>query len=74
MDDCIDLEFGEQLVYCFQVAEIHLDERDIFPTSDFFYTFETGHVAIRHIVGYYYIIARLDQFDCHVAADESGTA
>ena len=46
MDDCVDLEFGEQLVYCFQVTEIHLDERDVFPTGDLFYTFETGHVAV----------------------------
>ena len=46
MDNRVNLELGEQFVYCLKVTEIHLDKWNVFPSGNFLYAFEAGHIAV----------------------------
>ena len=56
------------------VAEIHPHQRDVRTAGNLLHPLETGGIAIGKIVGYDHVIAGLDQFDGHMAADKTGPA
>ena len=74
MDHRVDLPGGEQDVGRHRVAEIKLDERDVIPPCYLLHSFETGQVAVGHVVGHDHVVACLYKFHGHVASDESGPA
>ena len=73
MNNCINLFLLKQSLDSRLIAAIDLIERDILPSGDCLYTIESCHVASRHIICHNDLIARSDEFDCHVTADVAGT-
>ena len=74
MDYRVNSVVGEQLVHGGSIAEVHLHERDVFPSGDFLHAFKAGHVAVGHVVRHHYVVSRLDELHCHVAPDKPGTS
>ena len=74
MDDRVDGIVGKDPLHGLPVAEVHLHQRNVFPSGDLFHALETGAVAVGEIVGDHHVVARLDEFHGHVASDEAGPA
>ena len=72
--DSVDAVLVEESVHGLHVAEIHFHERDILASGDLLDALEAGQVAVGHIVGHDYVIARIDKLYTYVAADISGSA
>ena len=72
MDDGVDLRMGgEQRVHGLAVAQVHIDEGDLF-AADLFHAAQGLLAGIVQVVGHDDLITRFHQLDAGVAADVSG--
>ena len=74
VDDGVNMIFAEKCFYGLEVAEIHHLQGKVFAAGNLLYAFKASAVAVGEIVGHNYVIACLQQFYSHMAADKSGAS